>query len=286
MRLDVIVPAHNEEHRIDRMLSAFRSRLEDPGTRFFVAMDHCTDGTAEVVRRHSRVDERVEAISYPKLGKGGVIMETLRRCDGELIAFVDADCATPPVEILRLSEAARHADLAIATRWHPASVLPSPRPLSRRIESRVFAGMVRAVFDLPYADTQCGAKVMRRQAAHAIVPLLSSRDFLFDVDLLITARSLGLEVVEVPTVWVDQAGSRIQAGRDGRRMAMSTLRLWLHSRVLPVPADSAGLLPPARWEEPTMVDLARIETSIEDIGETLLDGGIGERVVTSTFDHA
>lgn len=287
MRLDVIVPAHNEEHRIDRMLTAFRSRLEDPATRFFVAMDHCTDRTEEVVRRHSKVDDRVEAISYPKLGKGGVIMETLRLCDGELIAFVDADCATPPVELLRLSEAARHADVAIATRWHPASVLPSPRPLSRRIESRVFASMVRTVFGLPYADTQCGAKVMRRHAAHAIVPLLSSRDFLFDVDLLITARSLGLDVVEVPTVWVDQAGSRIQPGRDGRRMAMSALRLWLHSRVLPVPAEAAELLRSARWEEPVEVDLTRIEVSVDTPGGTsLFEAGIDELVVTSTLDGA
>lgn len=259
MRLDIIVPAHNEEHRIDRMLNAFRSRLEDPSTRFFVALDHCTDGTAEVVERHARVDDRVEAICYPKLGKGGVIMETLRICEADFVAFVDADCATPPVELIRLAEAAHHAEVAIATRWHPASVLPSRRPLSRRIESRVFAGLVRTVFDLPFADTQCGAKVLQRRAAQAIVPLLSSRDFLFDVDLLVTARALGFDVVEVPTVWIDQAGSRIQAGRDGRRMALSTLRLWLHSRVLPVPPGAAGFVPPERSQYPAAIDLPELE---------------------------
>ena len=47
MRLDIIVPAHNEEHRIDRMLSAFRSRLEDPAIRFLVALDRCTDSTSD-----------------------------------------------------------------------------------------------------------------------------------------------------------------------------------------------------------------------------------------------
>jgi len=240
MRLDVIIPAHNEVHRIDRMLTAFRSRMEDPGTRFFVALDHCTDGTAMIVNRHSRVDSRVELISYPKLGKGGVIMETLRRCDADLVGFVDADCATPPVEFLRLVDAAHQADVAIASRWHPAAVLPSPRPLTRKVESRVFARLVRALFDLPYKDTQCGAKVVRREVAEAVVPLLSSRDFLFDVDLLMTARSLGFSVAEVPTVWVDQAGSRLRAGRDGRRMALSALRLWLHSRVLPLPEESPG----------------------------------------------
>jgi glycosyltransferase involved in cell wall biosynthesis len=242
LRVDVIVPAHNEAHRIDRTLSAFRSRIEDPAVRFVLALDSCTDGTEEVASRHARVDSRVEIIQYPKLGKGGVIMETLRRSDAELVGFVDADCATPPVEFLRLVEAASVADVAIASRWHPAAVLPSPRPLSRKLESRLFARMVKAVFGLPFADTQCGAKVLRRPVAQAVVPLLSSRDFLFDVDLLLACRKLGLRVVEVPTVWVDQAGSRVRPARDGQRMALSALRLWLHSRVLPLPDTVEELL--------------------------------------------
>ncbi|MBV9660854.1 MAG: glycosyltransferase [Acidimicrobiales bacterium] len=242
MRLDIIIPAHNEAHRIDRTLTTFRSRIEDPAVRFLLALDRCTDGTEAVVDRHARVDSRIEIIRYPKLGKGGVIIESLRRCDAELVGFVDADCATPPVELLRLVEATSAADVAIASRWHPAAVLPGHRPLSRKLESRVFAGMVKALFGLPYMDTQCGAKILRRAAAQTVVPLLSSRDFLFDVDLLLASRKLGLRVVEVPTVWIDQAGSRVRPAQDGRRMALSALRLWLHSRVLPLPDTIDELL--------------------------------------------
>ena len=93
------------------------------------------------------------------------------------------------------------------------------------------------MFDVPFADTQCGAKVMTGALARRAVPLLSSRDFLFDVDLLLTARSLGYVVDEVPTVWVDQAGSKLDALRDARRMAASAVRLWLHHRVIPVDHD-------------------------------------------------
>jgi glycosyltransferase involved in cell wall biosynthesis len=231
------------------MLRAFRSRLTDPEVRFLVAMDCCTDATADIVDSHAALDSRVEGIAYPKLGKGGVIMETLRRCDADVVGFVDADCATPPAEFLRLAEAVGEADVAIAARWHSAAVLPGRRPLSRRLESRVFAGTVRTLFGLPYRDTQCGAKVFRREVAEAIVPLLSSRDFLFDVELLIAARSLGFRVVEVPTVWVDRAGSRLRPGHDGRRMAMSALRLWVHMRTIPLP-EPVSLREPASRPEP------------------------------------
>ena len=236
MRIDIVIPAFNEERRIDRTLRAYRSAVSEPRARFLVALDSCTDGTAEVVRSHMRVDPRIELLEYPKLGKGGVIMEAFRRCDADVVGFVDADCATPPAEFLRLVETVSHADGAIASRAHPASVLPGRRPWVRRVASRAFAVLTRMMFGLPFGDTQCGAKVVRRRVVEETLPLLSARDFLFDVDLLVTANRLGFEIVEVPTVWCDQRGSHIRAGADARRMAASSLRLWLHHRVLPVPA--------------------------------------------------
>jgi glycosyltransferase involved in cell wall biosynthesis len=252
MRMAIVFPAHNEESRIGPTLEAYSSVCTDPQTQFVVALDDCTDDTEHVVRSHSLRDPRVRVIRYPKLGKGGVIMETFRSIDSDLLAFVDADCATPPSELLRLVDAVVDDGLdgAIASRWHPSSIVPQQREraLGRRLASAGFARGVRRVFDLPYRDTQCGAKVFRRDAMDQVVPLLSSRDFLFDVDLLLTAQSLGLRMREVPTIWLDQKDSRLQAGHHSRQMAVSMLRLWLHHRVMPVQS-----LLPAYPSEPQAV---------------------------------
>ena len=79
-----------------------------------------------------------------------------------------------------------------------------------------FAWGVRRLFHLPYADTQCGAKVIHRRVVERVVPLMSSRDFLFDVDLLVVADRLGFDVVEVPTVWIDQQGRSSAPGATRR----------------------------------------------------------------------
>ena len=235
MRLDVVIPAHNEEQRIGRTLSAYRRVCSEDDVRFIVALDDCVDDTERVVRRHMVEDPRVQGLNFTKLGKGGVIMETFRRCDADLIGFVDADCATPPAEFLRLVDAAERADGAIASRYHPASVIPGRRPFARRMASAAFARLIRRAFKLPFSDTQCGAKVLRREVVHASLPFVASRDFLFDVDLLYVARRIGYRIVEVPTIWVEREGSRVSAGSDGRRMAASALRLWLHHKVIPFP---------------------------------------------------
>ena len=101
----------------------------------------------------------------------------------------------------------------------------------------------------PYRDTQCGAKVLRREVIEAVLPLLSSRDFLFDVDLLLIARALDFRIVEVPTIWIDREGSRLRVVHDSKRMVASSLRLWAHHLVAPVapavPSPMADRLPVA-----------------------------------------
>jgi glycosyltransferase involved in cell wall biosynthesis len=230
VRLDIVIPAHNEEHRIGRTLSAYRTVCGGRNVRFQVALDGCTDRTAEIVNEHRGEDDRVSLHEYPKLGKGGVIAQTFRASDADVLGFVDADCATPPAEMLRLADVARHAGGAIASRHHPASVLPRHRTRVRRATSAGFAFGVRRLLGLGYSDTQCGAKVLRRDAAERILPRVEAQDLLFDVELLLAARETGQEIVEVPTVWIDQDGSRVDPVADTRRMSLKLLQLWAAGR--------------------------------------------------------
>jgi glycosyltransferase involved in cell wall biosynthesis len=241
LRLDLVVPAHNEEHRIDDTLTDYRNQLTSPDVRFLVALDGCEDATSVVVDRHAEADPRVGWISFPKLGKGGVLAEAFRASaggDADVVAFVDADGATPPTELLRLVRAVEDgADVAIGSRRHPAALSVGPRPWVRRLTSSGFAFGIRRLFSVPFADTQCGAKVVRADLVRRVAPLLSARDFLFDVDLLHTSRRLGYQVVEVPTVWIDQEGSRVRPARDAVRMLGSSVSLWLHHRMIPIDGD-------------------------------------------------
>ena len=76
---------------------------------------------------------------------------------------------------------------------------------------------------------------------------MSSRDFLFDVDLLVLARRLGFDLVEVPTVWIDQAGSKVRAARrHACGCWRAPLRLWIHHRTMPVGPGLAAGTPPRR----------------------------------------
>ncbi len=61
------------------------------------------------------------------------------------------------------------------------------------------------------------------------------------------AARLGFDIVEVPTVWIDQPGSKLSLRREAKRMLGGLLRLWVHHHTLPIDATMrpAGLSRPA-----------------------------------------
>lgn len=240
VNLDLIIPAHNEAHRIGPTLEAFRRGLPHPDMRFIVALDSCEDATPEIVARHAHEDPRVEIHVFPKLGKGGVIRQAFNRCRADLVAFVDADGSTAPEQLAMLVDAVQHADGAIASRRLPSSSVQGRRAMGRVAASVIFAWLVRHLFGLPYRDTQCGAKVIRRETLELLLARVTTSDYLFDVDLLLQADAQGFHVVEVPTVWVARPGSRVRLTRDLRDVTASLLRLWLSHQRTGKPSSSTS----------------------------------------------
>jgi glycosyltransferase involved in cell wall biosynthesis len=241
--LDLIIPAHNEAHRIGPTLEVFRRDLSHPDMRFIVALDNCEDATPEIVARHAREDPRVEIQVFPKLGKGGVIRQAFHRCRADLVAFVDADGSTAPEQLAQLVDAVQDADGAIASRRLPSSSVHGSRAVGRVAASILFAWLVRHLFELPYRDTQCGAKLIRREALELLLPLVTTSGYLFDVDLLLQAAGQGYRIVEVPTVWVARPGSRVRLIRDLGDVTGSLFWLWMSQQ-------GAWKRPLPTWSEP------------------------------------
>jgi hypothetical protein len=232
--LSIVIPAFNEEDRIGRTLGDYLQHFEALyGERFEIVVitDGCVDRTCEVIA--SVGSPRLRHFDHPKrLGKGGAILEGFKHSRGRVVCFVDADGSTPPdqLELLIGTLADTGCDAVIGSRYNGGGTSGKRLPLSRRLASRGFNIMVRALFRLPYSDTQCGAKVLRREAAEEVSDGLELTDWAFDVNLLYNARLHGLDVREVGIRWEDTDGSKLKMRRVVPKMFMSVIRLrCLHS---------------------------------------------------------
>ncbi len=204
--ISIIVPAYNEEKRIERTLRDYTEGLKASGRDFeLIVVCDGGDGTAKLARPYGKVLE-----FGSRLGKGGGVLEGFKAARGDVVGFTDADNSLKVDQFLRLLDEMDRtgAGCVIADRKSKESMILEGQYLFRRFASGVFNFMLsRAIFGLKIKDSQCGGKVFKEEYISRVLPLMACRGFEFDVELLWRLKNAGCEIREVPVVWKDDKGS-------------------------------------------------------------------------------
>jgi len=222
LQYSIVIPAYNESARIERALQEVTACVERHGwaAEVLVVNDGSRDDTAAIVQRWMEQKPYLKLLENPgNRGKGYSVRHGLLKATGAIVMFTDADLSAPMDEAELLFQAIRDgADVAIGSRWLERQRQTIAQPWYRRFFGRCFNMVTRLVMHLPYADTQCGFKAFRREAAQAIFPLQRIERWGFDPEILFIAQRLKFTVREVPVTWGHDERSRMSYLRDGMRM--------------------------------------------------------------------
>ncbi len=230
LRYSIVIPAFNESARIEATLAEVTACVESHGwsAEVLVVNDGSRDNTAAIVRRWMERKPYLKLIENPgNRGKGYSVRNGLLQATGEIVMFTDTDLSAPMDEAIRLFAAIdAGADVAIGSRWLERARQTTEQPWYRRFFGRCFNLITRMVMNLPYADTQCGFKAFRREAAQRIFRLQLIERWGFDPEILFIALRLKYTVREVPVTWGHDERSHMSYLRDGMRMlqAMAIVR--------------------------------------------------------------
>ncbi|MEM0201956.1 MAG: glycosyltransferase [Candidatus Micrarchaeaceae archaeon] len=234
MKVYLIIPAYNEQSRIIGTLEFYEDVFKKYVIKHsIIVVSESTDKTNAIVRNiKKRHDDILLIYSKRRLGKGGAIMKgflyAMSKSSGnDLIGFVDADNAVYASEFMRMVrylEANKGVKGVIASRYLKGSKIVGHLPLPRHLSSRLYNLMVRLLFGLRYNDTQCGAKVFRHDAIKKIIPTLSVVDMSFDINLLYSAKRLGMQVKELPITYHQMnEGTKLILHKQIPQMFIATL---------------------------------------------------------------
>jgi glycosyltransferase involved in cell wall biosynthesis len=228
----LLIPAYNEEDRIEPVLRDYARYFQEHyhgKFKLVAVLNGCTDDTLGVVRRVGADYPAVSALEFTEaIGKGGALIEGLKLAPlADLIGYVDADGATPPHAFHELVKHIGGVDCVVGSRWLPGAVLHVEQSGRRQFAIRVFHLIVQALFWMNIHDTQCGAKLMRREAVEKVHSSLRIADMAFDINLLYSLKRAGYRLREVPTEWTDKIGSKVTLFRTSLVMFLSALRIWL-----------------------------------------------------------
>ncbi len=162
-----------------------------------VVDDGSQDNTLAKAKRYAGKNGHVKVVSYVNnAGKGFAVKTGFMNSNGNIVVFADSDMEIDLNVISEYIDALKHGDIVIASKRHSNSQVKVP--LSRRILSEGFNGLVRLLTGVPLKDTQSGLKAMKKSAFINIFPRLAVKRYAFDVELLAVANLYGLKVVEMP----------------------------------------------------------------------------------------
>jgi len=238
MRTGIIVPCYNEAQRMN--VSKFVDFiLSEEMYHLCFVNDGSTDDTLfvlESIQQHC--PERVSVIDVKvNAGKASAVRSGARylysQTEISYIGFIDADLSTDFRDFKKLVETLegeKNLQMVYGSRRKGGDIR---RNISRKIMSDIIKRMIYFIHRLPIEDTQCGAKVFKRQ----VIPIVYGQAFmtrwLFDIEIFVrlkkeygpagvmaTAREQALER------WVHVEDSKLGI-RDSLMIPFRLLQIWL-----------------------------------------------------------
>ena|GEM_PF-769347 len=263
--LSVLVPCYDEAFRLPHFFEAFTRfhalNLENPTlatSEWIFVDDGSQDTSAELLETWIAQHRFAWPMRVLRLkenqGKGAAVRQGDAEARGVIRCFLDADLSTSLDHILPAYTRfiTEGADLLIGSRHCIGARLAERQPWHRIFLGRIFSYFSSLFHANAFTDTQCGFKLWSSDFSRDVLQRLREDRWAFDLEMILRAEEQGKHIVEVPVVWIDRAGSKVSALRDGFRMLRETLRfrfrhgskwVWLLAGVLLVASFSMAL----RW---------------------------------------
>ncbi|XP_059540348.1 dolichyl-phosphate beta-glucosyltransferase isoform X1 [Myotis daubentonii] len=217
-QLSIVVPSYNEEKRLPIMMDEALGYLEerqkqDPTFTYEVIVvdDGSKDQTSKVAFKYCQKygSDKIRVITLVKnRGKGGAIKMGIFSSRGEKILMADADGATKFPDVEKLEKGLK-------------DLQPWPRSYFRTLLMYGFHFLVWFLCVRGIRDTQCGFKLLTREAALRTFSSLHIERWAFDVELLYIAQFFKIPIAEIAVNWTEIEGSKLvpfwswlQMGKD------------------------------------------------------------------------
>ena len=216
VQLSVIIPAYNEEERLPETLRQALDYLASQpySAEIIVVNDGSTDATEALVCGWPPGRVPVRLFHHPRRtnrGKGASVRLGMQEARGEFRLFMDADNSTTLDQVSRFWTSFESGyDVVIGSRKVAGAQIAVRQHWVKELAGRLGNGVIRILAVPAISDTQAGFKMFTRRSAEKIFPLLTIDRWGFDVEVLAIAAHLGYRIREVPILWINDRGSKVQ----------------------------------------------------------------------------
>jgi len=236
LKLSVIIPAHNEEGNIPKVLTQLTLTLKPAGVPYeiLVINDNSTDGTAQVVEAFARDDAAVRLINRePPSGFGRAIRAGLGFVTGDVVILCMADESDDPRDVLAYYHKILEGyDCVFGSRFiRGAEVRDYPR--LKLVCNRIVNRLIQVLFWTSHNDLTNAFKAYRTQVIRECEPYRGCH-FNITIEMSISALIRGYSIAKVPIHWYGRGWGSSKLGLRvmGRRYLASLLKLFFEKLLI------------------------------------------------------
>lgn len=245
MYLSWIIPAYNEEHRIEKTIreadAYLRGKNFTDGYEIIVSNSASRDRTADIARELQKQFAALRLLNLENKGKGWAVREGMRASEGAIKIFADADNSVSPEQFDRFlpllcqegSESGACADVVIGSIEVAGAAIEEHAQWYRRMLGKLSKYVIRigaGIWEIH--DSQRGFKAFTGRAAAYIFPRQTLTGWGFDFEILAIAKLGGFKIKEMPVRWINPPDSKVGIGAYGTTLMELAVVRWNRIRGL------------------------------------------------------
>lgn len=210
--LSLIIPTRNERETVGELSRRVAQALNDVEYELLF-VDDSDDDTADVISQLMADDPRIAMIhrdgAQRSGGLGTAVLSGMRAARGSIIAVMDGDLQHPPEILPQMLNAARTADIVVASRYIPGGTNDGLDGIGRRVASRSSTALAALAFApiRTCTDPMSGFFAFNRRVIQGVE--LRPRGFKILLELLVCGKWTSL--IEVPYHFAPREGGRSNA---------------------------------------------------------------------------
>lgn len=222
-RVDVIIPALDEENALPRVL---REIPHPPVRRVVVADNGSTDHTAAVARANG-----AEVVHEPERGYGAACLRAIEHLAADppdIVVFLDGDYSDHPAELSRLIDPilAGDAELVIGSRARGRRERGALSP-QQRVGNAIACRGLELLYGVRYTDLG-PFRAIRWDSLLALQ--MEDRNYGWTVEMQIKAAQRNVKHLEVPVSYRPRIGASKVSGTIRGSVSAGAKILWLLGR--------------------------------------------------------
>lgn len=228
--LSLIIPCFNEEKNLEKLFKNIKISLKDFSSiklEILIVDNGSTDSSNKHIKNSDLyLEKKIKLIEIKNnIGYGNGILEGIKACSGDYVAWCHADLQTEPLDVLKVfikSEQKLSSEIC---------VIKGKRTNRNLVDYFFTLGMTIitfCLFRIRLNDINAQPKIFKKDFFQKLEN--SPKDFSFDLYFLLIAKKNNYKIYEYPVVWNKRyAGEAKGGGSIGLKLklTMRTLKFMI-----------------------------------------------------------